>query len=95
MYLISGNNFVLKQNYTLNELDKLNVIFAKIDVEKHNTIVTTMTNADLKEFLSTVLLPIDRLNDDFDFGNADETTIMQVMKDFFLSRIGLLKNMQS
>lgn len=95
MYQIDNHKFTLKQNYTLNELDKLNNIFSKVNVHGNNIIQTAITNADLKDFLSTVLLRVDTSESETDYGKADEMTIMEIMKDFFLSRIGLLKNMNN
>lgn len=90
-YKINDIEFELKKRFTLKELNQINKIFSKI-YDSNNQIVANISNDELGTFLKTVLIPVDKLPDNFDFMDADESVTAEVIKDFFLSRIELNRN---
>ena len=91
-YLIDDQEFTLKKSFTLNELDKIQKLFAGLKSEDSQTLLMNISNADIKEFLGIVLEPKDAIKKDLDFGNIKESDAAEVVKDFFLQRIGLMKS---
>ncbi len=91
-YLIDDNEFTLKKSFTLNELDKIQKLFAGLKSEDPQSLLMNISNADIKEFLGMALESKEGIKKDLDFGNIKESEAVEVVKDFFLQRIGLMKN---
>lgn len=91
-YLIDDQEFTLKKSFTLNELDKVQKLFAGLRSEDPQTLLMNISNTDIKEFLGIVLEPTDGIKKELDFGNIKESDAVEVVKDFFLQRIGLMKS---
>lgn len=91
-YLIDNQEFTLKETFTLNELDRVQKLFATLRSDDPRAILMNISNADIKEFLGIVLEPKSEIKKNFDFGNIKENEAVEIVKDFFLQRIGLMKN---
>lgn len=91
-YLIDDQEFILKKTFTLNELDRVQQLFAGLKSEDPQTILMNISNKEIKEFLGIVLEPKDGSKRDLDFGNIKENEAVEIVKDFFLQRIGLMKS---
>lgn len=87
-YLIGGRYFKRKTEFNLDELSALETFAQKLVAEDASTIRLKVTGEDMKDFLETVLTPLDKKPvEGFNFGLASETTVMDVFKDFFLERL--------
>lgn len=87
-YLIGVRYFKRKKEFNLDELSVLEKFAQKLVAEDGSTIKLKVTGEDMKEFLATVLIPLDNKPvNGFNFGLAPETTVMEIFKDFFLDRL--------
>lgn len=94
MYTIDGKIFTLKNSYTLDELDELNEMTKSLFPDNSNLIVGNFTKGRLQRFLELTLKCNEEIPNGF-FGKVTEQQFAEIFKDFFLSRIGLMKNTQS
>jgi hypothetical protein len=82
-YDLNGNNFRLKEDFTLEESEIIQNLIQGFYEEGNNY------TSGIKKFLSLVLQPDNpEVNTvDFDFGPAKESVAREIIRDFFLSRL--------
>ncbi len=93
MYEINDVKFTLRTDLTLNQIDKISNLFGKIYAKADNVLVGSYTSQDIVKMLAILLETDSELPNSFDFGDAKESVILEVIKDFFVSRIGSTQNM--
>ncbi|GMU99377.1 MAG: hypothetical protein AMXMBFR51_21120 [Ignavibacteriota bacterium] len=79
-YKIDETDFKLK-DLTLDEVEEVN----KLITYSENSI--DISNKNSKKFLSLVLEPVTETDKEIDFGKCKESTAIEVLRDFFTSRI--------
>jgi hypothetical protein len=84
IYVIDDKQLTLR-DLTLDELDRANALLSKLNASG-NEITGQFTNEELKELLSVILEPVTP-GAVVDFGKTKESISVQVIGDFFLTRI--------
>ena len=93
-YLINGKNFELKKKFNLGELDELNEMSKALFPSTPNIIQGNFTKGTLQRFTRIVLKSDEEIPEEF-YSTIEEEQFAEIYADFFLSRIGLMNNMQS
>lgn len=81
----------LKSNLTLGDLEKVEKVFGDLFVANPNTLRANVKSRDLIEMLEAIAE--DENGNKIKGEGVSETESMELIKDFFLSRMQLLTNM--
>jgi len=99
-YTINNVNFRLKTDLTLDEAEQVQGLFNNLfirdgqSVDEEGMVGGSFTNSEIKKFLSIALEPAvipanscKQVIEEFDFGSAKESVVIEIIRDFFLYRI--------
>lgn len=100
IYNINDKNFILKTDLTLDEAEEVQELFQNLFIQEGQAegqsgfVTGSFSNSEIKKFLSIALEPASppvkaegKLYEEFDFGKANESVVVEIIKDFFLHRI--------